>query len=436
MRASDDILRFSPAGPLRGRIRVPSDKSITHRALLLGSVCERPVRVERPLWAGDTQATAGVMRMLGVRIDPLKDANEAVLVHGRGLCGLLEPRTTLNVCNSGTTIRLLSGLLAGQRGRFVLDGDESLRRRPMDRVVAPLSRMGVMVTAREGRFPPLEVRGGPVRAITYESPIASAQVKSCVLLAGLHAEGETTVVERIPSRDHTERLLCAAGAALRRDGGRVSLRGRPRLQLDTVRVPGDPSSAAFLAAAAALVPGSELIVEDLGLNPTRLGFFEVLRRMGGSVEWIEETSPADAGEPRGRLLVRQAPLHGTVVSAAEIPQLIDEVPLVALLATVAEGETLVEGVGELRVKESDRLAAVGEALGRLGARIEVGEDAFRVFPGPLRGGRLESRGDHRLALLGAVAGLAAPEGVRVHGFSAADVSFPGFQHTLQEVFAS
>jgi 3-phosphoshikimate 1-carboxyvinyltransferase len=429
--------RFAPAGPLRGRLRVPSDKSITHRALMLGAVGDRETLVKRPLWAGDTRATADVLRALGVRIDEDRET-ETAIVHGAGLRGLRPPDGTLDVRNSGTTVRLLAGLLAGQQGQFTLDGDESLRRRPMNRIVEPLRAMGVQVSAREGRYAPLTIRGETVSPVTYELPVASAQVKSCVLFAGLLADGQTTVVEHVPSRDHTERLLRQAGVVVHSHDERITVTGPAQVRLLRVAVPGDLSSAAFLAAAAALLPGSELRIEGVGLNPTRLGFFEVLRRMGGSIEWqveggeeSEEGGPA--GEPWGTMLVRYAPLHGTRVAPSEIPLLIDEVPLVALLATAAEGETLVEGAGELRVKESDRLTAVAELLGGLGAQVESQADGFRVLPSRLAGGEVDSRGDHRLALLGAIAGLICRDGVSVRGFAAADVSYPGFEQALMEV---
>ena len=432
--------QFAPAGPLRGRLRAPSDKSITHRALMLAAVSESVARIERPLWAGDTLATAGVLQALGVRLE-VDEAGEAVTVGGVGLAGLRPAEGTLDAGNSGTTVRLMAGLLAGQEGEFTLDGDESLRTRPMDRVVQPLAVMGVQVAAREGRFLPLTVHGGRVRAIAYELPVASAQVKSCVLFAGLHANGETTVIERLASRDHTERMLRAAGATVEARGADITVGGRPHLSLERVTVPGDLSSAAYLVAAAALVPGSDLVIEGLGLNPTRLGFFEVLRRMGGDVAWQveggeEAAASGPAGEPWGSLRVRHAPLHGVRVAPDEVPLLIDEVPLVALLGTAADGETEVEGAGELRVKESDRLAATAELLGGLGGRVEVRRDGLRVTASSLAGGDVESHGDHRLALMAAVAGLASRDGVTVHGFEAADVSFPGFEPELAQAMST
>ncbi len=434
---NEETVRFAPArGPLRGSLAVPSDKSITHRALMIAAVCDGPVVVRRPLWAGDTRSTAACLRAAGVRIEPAESGprREAdtgdVVVHGVGLDGLAAPAAPMDAGNSGTSVRLLAGLFAGGSGCFVIDGDRSLRRRPMDRIVAPLQAMGVDVAARDGSFLPLSIMGGQVRPLRYELPVASAQVKSCVLLAGLHAEGRTQVVERVPSRDHTERLLAQAGAEVTVAGGEITVTGRPQLHLDEVTVPGDPSSAAFLVAAAALLPGSDLTVTGVDLNPTRMGLYQVMRRMGADITW---TAMAGEGEPQGPLVARHAPLHGVHVSPDEVPLLIDEVPLVALLATAAEGETLVEGVGELRVKESDRLAAVGRIVTELGGRIDVGPDSFRVLPGRLRGGRVESRGDHRLAMLGAVAGLVSEQGVDVSGFDASTVSFPGFRQTLMEV---
>jgi len=426
-----DAVAFRPSGPLRGSVRVPGDKSITQRALLIGAVCNGPVEVVEPVWAGDPLATAAMVEALGVRVDGGAARERHALVHGAGLRGLRVPREPLDARNSGTGMRLLAGLLAGQHGTFVIDGDESLRRRPMDRIVAPLRAMGARIEAREGRYAPLAIEGGRLRAVRHELPVASAQVKSCLLLAGLLAEGETVVVEPAASRDHTERMLAAAGASVTTRGAEIAVRRAERLVLERVVVPGDLSSAAFLVAAALLVPGSHLRIVDVGLNPTRLGFCEAARRMGGLLEW--RATASDGGEPRGELEVRASTLHGTTIAAAEVPALIDEVTLVALLACHAEGETIIEGVGELRAKESDRLAAVVEIVAALGGMAEISGDDLVVVGRPLRGGAIASRGDHRLALLGAVAGLVCPEGVTVSGFAAAEVSFPDFPAVLTEV---
>ena len=434
-----ETVTFAPSGPLRGTVRVPADKSITQRALLIGAVSDGVVEVRDPLWAGDTEATAAMLAQLGVRVEREAGGRPA-RVHGVGLHGLRPPAGTLDARNSGTAMRLLAGLLAGQRGTFVIDGDASLRRRPMARVAEPLAAMGVAVRTAGDGHPPLTIVGGEVRPVTYELPQASAQVKSCVLLAGLFARGDTCVIEPLPSRDHTERMLAAAGVDVRVEpptgaagGRRVVVHGPAQPRLRAVAVPGDPSSAAFLAAAASVVPGSELVVEGLGLNETRLGFFEVLRRMGAPVEWRVERE--SGGEPAGRLTASAAGRLAAVhVSAREVPHLVDELPLVALVAAFAAGETVVEGAAELRVKESDRLVATVELLAELGVDIRATDDGFVVRGrAGLLGGSVESRGDHRLALLGAVAGLAATGPVTVAGFDAAEVSFPGFRDLVEEV---
>jgi len=450
---------FKPAGALRGSTAVPGDKSITHRALMIAAVSEDDTLIRQPLWAGDTRSTAACLQAMGVPMGSVPDDGAGgdrrpgevaplagdVLVRGRGLSGLRAPDRPLDAGNSGTTLRLLAGLVAGGSGIFRFDGDDSLRRRPMDRIVAPLRAMGVAVEARDGRLLPLSVRGGEVVPLDYSLPVASAQVKSCVLLAGLHAPGLTYVREPAPARDHTERMLAAAGASIRRDGRVVTLRGRPRLRLGEVRVPGDASSAAFLVAAAALIPGSDLTVTGVGLNPTRTGFFETLRDMGADIEWTVDDPPhgdppvaaGGAGppgvEPVGGVRIRYAPLRGSHVPAERVPLLIDELPLLALVATSGDDETVVEGATELRHKESDRLEAIRRLLTAVGGRVETAPDSFRVRPAPLVGGAVDSGGDHRLAMLGAVAGLASRDGVTVRGFEASAVSFPGFADTLQEV---
>jgi 3-phosphoshikimate 1-carboxyvinyltransferase len=317
---------------------------------------------------------------------------------------------------------------------FALDGDESIRSRPVDRIAEPLRRMGAAVEARDGRFPPFTVAGARLQGIEYELPVASAQVKSCTLLAGLAASGETTVVEPAPSRDHTERMLLRAGATIAREGGRVTVRPCDELELPDVEVPGDLSSAAFMIAAAVLVPHSRVLLRGVGTNWTRAGFLSVLERMGAIVLADREVpgGPLVGEEPVGELDVAAGPLRGTVVEGDEIPLAIDELPLVALLGCFAEGETVVRGAAELRVKETDRIAAVVDGLSALGAEIEATPDGFAVqgSPAGLRGGVLDARSDHRLAMLGAVAGLASREGVEVVGMEAAAVSYPGFVDDL------
>ncbi len=344
----------------------------------------------------------------------------------------------IDVGNAGTLLRLLPGWLAGQPdgGRWALDGDESIRRRPVDRIAGPLAEMGAELEARDGRFTPLQITGRPLRGIEYVLPVASAQIKSCLLLAGLLAEGTTTVVEPEPSRDHTERLLARAGAGITRAADRVTVNCQDELLLESVHVPGDPSSAAFHAAAAVLVPRSRIVIAGMAANWTRVGFFRILQRMGAVlIGELEERDAASAdSEPLCELDVAHGPLVATRVTAAEVPLAIDELPLVALLGCFAEGETVVEGAGELRLKESDRIATVVDGLAGLGADIEATADGFAVRgTGGLRGGTLHAHGDHRLAMLGAVAGLASREGVEVVGMEAAGVSYPGFSADLAEL---
>ncbi|HEY1540147.1 MAG TPA: 3-phosphoshikimate 1-carboxyvinyltransferase [Solirubrobacteraceae bacterium] len=424
---------FAPAAALRGEVTAPPDKSISHRAALFGAMSSGTVRIENYLHAADTTSTLHAIRALGA--DVSVGAGGEVVVRGVGLGGARDPGVAIDVGNAGTLMRLLPGWLAAQEGRsFELDGDASIRRRPVDRIADPLALMGAAIEPTDGRFPPFVVRGMALRGIAYVLPVASAQVKSCVLLAGLSAAGTTTVTEPEPSRDHTERMLAGAGVDVRRDGADVSVSRVASLQPQSLRVPGDPSSAAFMIAAAVLVPGSRVLVRDVGVTWTRSGFLAILTRMGGRVAGELEPVPAAGAtiatsDPASDLDVGAGPLGATVVEAAEVPLAIDELPLVALLGCFAEGETIVRGAQELRVKESDRIAGVVEGLRGLGARIEATDDGFVVTgggAGSLRGGAIDARGDHRMAMLGAVAGLASREGVRVIGMHAADVSYPGF----------
>jgi 3-phosphoshikimate 1-carboxyvinyltransferase len=428
--------RFEPTAGLSGQLRAPPDKSISHRAALLGAMASEPVRVERYLMAADTEATLAAVRALGALVEV---RGEQLVVRGTGLREAREPQGPIDVGNAGTLLRLLPGWLAAQEGRsFTLDGDESIRRRPVDRIAEPLRQMGAEVQARGGRFPPLQVTGGRLRAISCELPVASAQVKSCVLLAGLAADGATTVGEPARSRDHTERMLLGAGVGVHRNGRHVTVVNTDELLLGSVRVPGDASSAAFIVAAGVLVPGSRLLIADVGANWTRTGFLRIVRRMRGIVlgDLEDESGELAAEEPRSDLDVAYGALEGTVVEPEEVPHAIDELPLVALLGCFAEGETIVRGAHELRVKESDRIAGVVAGLRALGAQIEATEDGFAVRgTGGLRGGRLDARGDHRLAMMGAVAGLASREGVEVDGMDAAAVSYPGFVEDLAALAA-
>jgi 3-phosphoshikimate 1-carboxyvinyltransferase len=426
------IVQVAPAERLRGDLRPPTDKSISHRAAILGAMAAEPVRIRRYLDAADTNSTLQAVQRLGALVQVGADE---VLVRGTGLRDAAVPDGPIDVGNAGTLMRLLPGWLAAQDGRaYTLDGDASIRRRPVDRIAEPLRLMGAKIDATDERLPPFTVTGAQLRSIHYELPVASAQVKSCVLLAGLAADGATTVSEPAASRDHTERMLTAAGVTVHRNGRHVTVAGTDELTLEEIVIPGDPSSAAFAIAAGVLVPGSRLVLRGVGVNWTRSGFVRIAQRMGAIVIGDLEDEPGDEvapTEPISDLDVTAGTLVGTVVEAEEVPLAIDELPLVALLGCFAEGETVVRGAQELRLKETDRIAAVVEGLSGLGASIEATEDGFAVTgTGGLRGGRIASRGDHRLAMLGAVAGLASREGVEVEGMEAADVSYPGFMDDM------
>ena len=412
-----------------GHVVVPGDKSISHRSVLVGALGEGETRVGGFGRSGDTQATVDAARALGVEVDDVAD--DELVVHGVGLRGLRAG--SVDCGNAGTLMRLLAGVVAGQEGEFTLTGDESLSTRPMERIAAPLRRLGATVETTEGHAP-LVVRGsGGRRGAEIEPEVASAQVKSAVLLAGLNAEGPTTVVERIPTRDHTERMLEAAGVGVRRNATRVTVEPAGALRLEEVVVPGDFSSAAPLLVAAALVPGSDLTIHDLGVNPHRTGLLAVLERMGARVSVFDRRRAGS--EPVASVQVQPGELVATEIGAEEVPGLVDELPLVALLASHARGETRVSGAGELRVKETDRIEAVTDGLRPLGARIHSRADGWTVtgVPARLRGGRVDARGDHRIAMLGAVAGLASREGVAIEGADTAAISFPGFYELLESV---
>src|SRR5271163_2912088 len=427
-------MRFEPARGLSGRLSAPPDKSISHRAALIGAMASEPVRIEPYLHAADTASTLQAIRALGALVE---ERGQEVVVRGTGLREAREPQEPIDVGNAGTLLRLLPGWLAAQDGSsFTLDGDESIRRRPVDRIMEPLRLMGAELEANNRRLPPLTVRGARLRAISYELGVASAQVKSCVLLAALAADGATTVGEPSRSRDHTERMLLHAGVGIHRNGRHVTVVNTDELLPGSVNVPGDASSAAFLVTAGVLVPGSRLLIADVGVNWTRTGFLRILRRMRGIVlgDLEEESEEIVPYEPVSDLDVAHGALEGTVVEADEVPLAIDELPLVALLGCFAEGETLVRGAGELRLKESDRIAGAVEGLRGLGADIEATEDGFVVRGGDgLRGGTIDAHGDHRMAMMGAVAGLASREGVEVVGIDAAAVSYPTFVADLQAV---
>ena len=422
--------------PLRGRARLPGDKSISHRALLLGAIAEGTSRVENFLPAADCQATLRAVRGLGIRVEESEPASLAV--HGRGLGGLREPGDVLDCARSGTTLRLLAGLLAGLPFTSMLNGDSQLRRRPMGRVAEPLRLMGATVLGREGgRLPPLAISGGGLQGIEYALPVASAQVKSALLLAGLYASGPTILHLPGPARDHTERMLQVMGCHLvasdaRALDQRIELYPPARLQTLDLVVPGDLSSAAFLLVAAALVAGSELWLEGVGVNPTRTGLLDLLQAMGADLTLHDERMVG--GEPVADMAIHPSTLHGVEVGGVLVVRAIDELPILAVAATQAQGETLVRDAAELRVKETDRIAITVQELRRLGAEIEPRPDGFVVHgPTPLQGSTVDSHGDHRLAMALAVAGLVAEGQTCVRDTDCIADSYPGFEETLNRL---
>jgi 3-phosphoshikimate 1-carboxyvinyltransferase len=422
-------MRVEPAAAVAGHLVVPGDKSISHRAVLIGALGEGETRVRGFGRSGDTQATVDAVKALGVEVEDAAD--DELVVRGAGLRGLRAG--SVDCRNSGTLMRLLTGVVVGQEGVFRLCGDDSLTPRPMERVAAPLRRMGAEVETTEGHAP-LLVRGSDtLRGIDVEPEVASAQVKSAILLAGLNAKGATTVVERVATRDHTERMLEAAGARVRARATSVTVESTGTLRLEEVVVPGDFSSAAPLLVAAALVPGSDVTIHDLGVNPRRTGLLDVLERMGARVSVFDRRRAG--GEPVASVHVQPGELVATEIGGDEVPGLVDELPLVALLASHARGQTRVTGARELRVKETDRIEAVTDGLRALGARVRSLPDGWTItgVPARLRGGRIDARGDHRIAMLGAVAGLSSREGVAIEGAETAAISFPGFYELLESV---
>jgi len=419
--------RVSPGGRLSGRLRVPGDKSISHRSIMLGAIADGVTRVSGFLEGADAISTMDVFRALGVRIDGPDGGR--VTVHGAGLHGLRGSDAPLDCGNAGTAMRLLMGLLAGQRFASTLVGDESLTRRPMRRVAEPLLRMGADIETTGGT-PPVRIR--PVerlRGIDFEMPVASAQVKSAVLLAGLYADGETSVTEPAPTRDHTERMLAGFGVRVERDGTRVALRGGQRLSACAIDVPADISSAAFFLVGASIAPGSDLLLEHVGVNPTRTGVLDVLRMMGADIETIDLREVG--GEPVADLRVRAAPLRGIDVPPRLVPLAIDEFPALFVAAACAHGRTVVTGAEELRVKESDRIAVMADGLRALGVDATPTPDGMVIegrggAPAAFAGGEIDSHGDHRIAMSFAMAALRASGPLRIRDTANVATSFPGF----------
>ena len=422
-------MKVEPAGSVAGAIALPGDKSISHRSVLLGAIGEGDTVVSNFGRSADTEATVRAVRALGV---PVGESADRIVVSGVGLRGLSPPGHPVDCANAGTLMRLIAGILAGQDGSFELTGDESLSARPMERIAEPLRRMGARLETTDGHAP-LRIDGDGLKAIDYKLPVASAQIKSAVLLAGLYAEGKTTVVEPLPTRDHTELMLEAAGARVTRRPGSVSIQAPRELRLGSIEVPGDFSSAAPFLVAATLLAGSELFIQGVGLNPRRTGFLDVLARMGARITVFNRRH--SGGELVGDLQVRSAELVATAIKPGEVPAMVDELPLFALAAACSHGDSVVTGASELRVKETDRIEAVVDALRRLGAHVEARADGMRIrgVPTRFRGGSMDSRGDHRIAMLGAIAGLVSREGVEVGDAEAVTVSFPGFFELVDSV---
>ncbi len=417
-------------GALAGRLRVPGDKSISHRSIMLGSLADGDTRVSGFLQGEDCLATLAAFRAMGVEIEG-PDAGR-VVIHGVGMDGLRAPPAPLDLGNSGTSMRLLAGLLAGQPFDVTLTGDESLSKRPMRRVTEPLGRMGARIETGDDGRPPLRIRGGQtLHGIDYTLPIASAQVKSSLLLAGLFAEGETRVTEPAPTRDHTERMLQGFGYDVRRSGSTIEVSGGGRLAATSIDIPADISSAAFFLVGASIAEGSELLLEHVGVNPTRTGVIDILRLMGADIT-LQNTREA-GGEPVADLLVRSAPLHGIDIPESLVPLAIDEFPVLFIAAACAAGRTRLSGAEELRVKESDRIQVMADGLHACGIEAQPMPDGIVIEGGVLQGGEVVTHGDHRIAMAFAMAGLRSQEPITIHDCRNVDTSFPGFVEACQSV---
>lgn len=410
--------------PLQGSLVIPGDKSVSHRAVMFAALADGTSTIDGFLEGEDTRATARIFSQMGARMETPSPSRR--VVHGAGIDGLQAPQGELDCGNAGTGMRLIAGVLAGQAFDSVLIGDESLSRRPMRRVTGPLAQMGARIDTQADGTPPLHVHGGqPLKGIAFASPVASAQVKSAVLLAGLYADGETSVVEPHPTRDYTERMLAAFGVEIEYSPGKARLRGGQRLRATDIVVPADFSSAAFFLVAASIIPGSELRLQQVGLNPRRTGLLHALRLMGADI--TEENPAEQGGEPVADLLVRHAPLKGARIPEALVPDMIDEFPALFVAAAAAEGQTVVTGAAELRVKESDRLAAMATGLRTLGVQVDETEDGATIHGGAVLGsGTIESHGDHRIAMAFAIAGQLTDGEVRINDVANVATSFPGF----------
>ena len=415
-------------GPLRGELAVPGDKSISHRSVMFGALSEGITEAENFLTGADCLSTISCFRQMGISVE---QNGTSVVVHGKGLHGLTRPSGIIDAGNSGTTVRLLSGILAGQPFDSMITGDASIQKRPMKRVMTPLSQMGASITSvHENGCAPLQIKGSPLHGIHYLSPVASAQVKSCVLLAGLYADAPTSVTEPAISRNHSELMLRYFGADIQCEGTTSTVLPDPRLVGQKVNVPGDISSAAYFIAAALLVPGSEVLLKNVGINPTRDGMLRVVRAMGGDVTLVNENT--DGAEPCADLLIRSSSLHATTTEGELIPTLIDELPVIAVLAAFAEGTTVIKDAAELKVKESDRIAVMTENLKRMGADVEPTDDGMIIHGGrPLHGATINPYLDHRIAMSFAVAALAADGKTEIQDADCVKISYPGFYTDLE-----
>lgn len=420
-------MKFTKTNALKGEVTIPGDKSISHRAVMLGAISQGTTRITNFLRGADCLSTIACFRKMGIDI---QESPEQILVHGKGLHGLKAPADTLDVGNSGTTARLISGILAGQSFDSTLTGDASIQKRPMKRIMTPLSMMGADVTSLHGNgCAPLEIRGSHLKGIHYDSPVASAQVKSCILLAGLYGDSETSVTEPCVSRDHSERMLSGFGASLLTEGSTVTIQPEPNLAGQDITVPGDISSAAYFIAAALLVPGSELLIRNVGINPTRDGILRICRQMGADITILDQRE--HGREPVADLLVKHSALKGTVIEGEVIPTLIDELPVLAVMAAFAEGCTVIRDAQELKVKESNRLDILVHHLSAMGADITGTEDGMMIHGGrTLHGAVLESHFDHRIAMSFAVAGIAAEGETEILQADCVDISYPGFYKDL------
>lgn len=417
---------------LKGTLTVPGDKSISHRAVMFGSLARGTTRISHFLEGADCLSTISCFRKMGIEIDRNKDE---ILVHGRGLHGLTAPTEILDVGNSGTTTRLISGILAGQTFTSELDGDDSIRTRPMKRIMTPLVSMGADITSRlDNGCAPLIIHGRPLHAAHYDSPVASAQVKSCVLLAGMYADGITSVTEPFLSRNHTEIMLNYFGAEITSEGTTASIRPEPVLEGRDIQVPGDISSAAYFIAAGLLTPGSEILLKNVGINPTRAGIIKVCMDMSADITLLNESTE---GEPTADLLIRTSSLKGTTIEGSIIPTLIDEIPMIAVMAAFAEGTTIIRDAQELKVKESDRIAVMVDNLRRMGADIEGTDDGMIIHGGrPLHGAVIDSHLDHRIAMSFAVAGTICDGTVEILNGECVNISYPEFYHDLYSLDSS